>query len=182
MIKIINNFLPEPLLVECIKKAEESKNYSVLHPAGNGSYCFKYNWMFCSVTDNGIIKDKEIKNLWDEVKKCLPINIRLHRGYINAHTYGVEDTIHVDDEDINKGLTVIVYLCSDWYPEWFGQTMFFESTNNHHNKIIESVLPSFNRILIFDKKIPHCVAPLSRRFSGIRLTCMFKVELIDDSA
>jgi Rps23 Pro-64 3,4-dihydroxylase Tpa1-like proline 4-hydroxylase len=183
MIKIIDNCLPENLLIECIKRAELSKNYSVLHSAGgSGSHYFKYNWMFCSVTDNGIIEDKEIKNLWGEVQKCLPTNIRLHRGYVNAHTYGVEDTIHIDDPEIKNGLTVIVYLCNDWYPEWFGQTMFFNLSDKHNNEIIQSVLPRFNRILIFDKNILHCVSPLSRRFTGIRLTCMFKVELLDESA
>lgn len=182
MIKIIDNLLPETLLIQCVQEAEASRNYCVLHPAGDGSYCFKYSWMFCNVTDNSIIENKEIKNLWDEVQKYLPINIRLHRGYINAHTYGVEDAIHIDDADIKNGLTVIVYLCSDWYPEWFGQTMFFNSSDKHHNEITQSVLPRFNRILIFDKNIPHCVSPLSRKFTGVRLTCMFKVELLDDSA
>lgn len=182
MIKIIDNRLPETLLMECIEKAEFSENYSVLHMAGDGSYGFKYNWLFCDVLDNGNIKDDKIKQLWVEVQKHLPVNIRLHRGYVNAHTYGVEDAIHIDDLDIKKGLTVIVYLCSDWYPEWFGQTMFFSSLDKHHNEITQSVLPRFNRVLVFDKTIPHCVSPLSRKFAGIRLTCMFKVELLDESS
>jgi hypothetical protein len=182
MIKIIDNCLPNNILLGCIKVAEESKNYCVLHMAGNGSYGFKYNWMFCGVEDQSIIKNNELKILWEEVQKFLPNNTRLHRGYVNAHTYGVEDTIHEDDNDIKNGLTVIVYFCTDWYSEWFGQTMFFESLDKHHNEITKSVLPKFNRVLVFDKNIPHCVSPLSRRFAGVRLTCMFKVELLDESA
>jgi Rps23 Pro-64 3,4-dihydroxylase Tpa1-like proline 4-hydroxylase len=180
MIKVIDNQLPENFLLECIGEAEKSSSYSVLHKAGDGSYGFKYSWMFCDVLDNGNIKNYKIKELWEEIQKHLPANIRLHRGYINAHTYGVEDAIHVDDGDIKKGLTVIVYLCNDWYPEWFGQTMFFESIDKHKNEITKSVLPKFNRALIFDKNIPHCVSPLSRKFLGVRLTCMFKVELLDE--
>lgn len=182
MIKIIDNCLPSNILVGCIKIAEESKNYAVLHQAGDGTYGFKYNWLFYNSLDSKEIEEEKIKQLWKEVHKHLPINTRLHRGYINAHTYGVEDCIHEDDIDIKNGLTVIVYLCNDWYPEWFGQTIFFESLNKHHNEITKSVLPKFNRMLVFDKTIPHCVSPLSRRFAGVRLTCMFKIELLDESS
>lgn len=181
MIKIIDNCLPDNLLFDCIKVAEKSQNYAVLYGAGDGSYGFKYNWMFYNTLDNKNIEDNKIRQLWEEVQKHLPANICLHRGYVNAHTYGVEDSIHVDDPDIKKGLTVVVYFCSNWYPEWFGQTMFFESFDKHHNEITKSVLPKFNRMLVFDKNVPHCVSPLSRRFTGIRLTCMFKVELLDES-
>jgi hypothetical protein len=181
MIKIIDNQLSEITLLGCIKEAEQAKSYTVLHGAGDQTYGFKYNWMFCGVEDQGTIKNNKLKILWEEVQKFLPNNIRLHRGYVNAHTYGVEDTVHEDDSDIKNGLTVIVYFCNDWYPEWFGQTMFFESLDKHHNEITKSVLPKFNRVLVFNKNTPHCVSPLSRRFTGVRLTCMFKVELLDES-
>ena len=179
MIKIIDNELPNNMLSSCIAEAENSKNYTVLHQAGTGLYGFKYSWMFFHSDKTKYIENENLKNLWLEVQKYLPHNIRLHRAYINAHTYGVEDSIHQDDPDLVNGLTVIIYLCSNWYPEWFGQTMFFESTDQCNNEIIQSVIPRFNRMIIFNKNIPHCVSPLSRRFSGIRLTCMFKVELLN---
>jgi hypothetical protein len=169
--------LPQELLLKCIQEAEACKNYGVLHQGGNGSYGFKYNWMFTDTVTKEIQSDN-LNQLWQHVKTFLPNNIRLHRGYVNAHTYGVEDTIHEDDGDITEGLTVIVYLCHAWYPEWFGQTVFFESLSNQQNEIVASVLPKPNRFVVFNKKDPHCVAPLSRRFAGVRLTCMFKVELI----
>lgn len=180
MIQVIDDKLPEQLLRFCIREAEFSTNYGVLHSAGDGSYGFKYNWMFFK-TDQPRIENNLINELWQEVQKHLPNNIKLHRGYINAHTYGVEDAIHQDDPDFLKGLTVIVYFCNDWYPEWFGQTMFFNSLDKHNNEIVKSVIPKFNRVLIFDKNIPHCVSPLSRKFTGVRLTCMFKVEVLDDA-
>lgn len=182
MIKIIDNQLPENLLLKCIEEAENSKAYSVLHGAGDGTQGFKYNWLFFDDRNKNKIENKIIENLWCEAQKYLPEKIKLHRGYVNAHTYGVEDTIHIDDVEINNGITVIVYLCTTWYPEWFGQTIFFKSIDRHnHNEIINSVMPKFNRMLIFDKNIPHCVSPLSRRFFGVRLTCMFKVEVLNEN-
>ena len=180
-IQIKDNVIPINLLQHCIREAELSDNYKVLHSAGDGSYGFKYNWTFY---DSNLVKPILFTNiylleLWEQIKKELPSNIKLHRGYINAHTYGVEDAIHIDDIQIKKGITVIVYLCNDWYPEWFGQTIFLDSMDKHSNEIMKSVIPKFNRILIFDKNIPHCVSPLSRKFAGIRLTCMFKVEIND---
>jgi hypothetical protein len=179
--RIHDDKLPQDLLLKCTQEAEECKTYGVLHQAGNGSYGFKYNWL---VTDpeSKVINSKNISKLWEHVKTFLPANIQLHRAYVNSHTYGIEDTIHEDDEDIEDGLTVIVYLCNAWYPEWFGQTVFFETLSNQQNEIVASVLPKPNRFIVFNKKDPHCVAPLSRRFAGVRLTCMFKVELLDDTA
>ena len=181
MIQVVDGQLPEQLLKSCIEEAEFSTNYGVLHGAGDGSYGFKYNWLFFE-TGQSNIQNKLINELWQEVQKHLPNNIKLHRGYINAHTYGVEDTLHRDNQDISNGVTVIVYLCNDWYPEWFGQTIFFDSIDRHHNEIVQSILPKFNRFVIFHKSRPHCVSPLSRKFTGIRLTCMFKVELLDDAS
>jgi len=181
MINVIDNQLPNELLLSCINEAEKSHQYGVLHGAGDTSYGFKYNWLFLK-SDQIFIENKKLNFLWEEIKKHLPQNIKLHRAYINAHTYGVEDAIHQDDLEFAKGITVIVYLCNDWYPEWFGQTLFFETIDKHYNEIVKSVLPKFNRVLIFDKNIPHCVSPLSRKFMGIRLTCMFKVKLLDDAS
>lgn len=180
MITVLDNHIPNELLLSCINEAENCRQYGVLHGAGDGSYGFKYNWMFFTKNDL-CIKNEKLNLLWEEIKRHLPKNISLHRAYINAHTYGVEDAIHIDDPELNKGLTVIVYLCNDWYPEWFGQTLFFNSLDKHHNEIEQSVLPKFNRFIVFDKNKPHCVSPLSRRFAGIRLTCMFKVEILDDA-
>jgi len=181
MINVIDNQLPNELLLSCINEAEKSFQYGVLHGAGDGSYGFKYNWLFLK-RDQVSIENKKLNFLWEEIKKHLPKNIKLHRAYVNAHTYGIEDAIHQDDPEFTKGITVIIYLCNDWYPEWFGQTLFFESIDRHHNEIVKSVLPKFNRVLVFDKNIPHSVSPLSRKFMGVRLTCMFKVELLDDAS
>lgn len=179
-VQVYDGVITPEILNSCITEAEQSAHYSVLHRAGDGSYGFKYHWLFASSNKIEEFTNKHLQALWEEIKQHLPKNIYLHRGYINAHTYGVEDAIHIDDPEIQNGLTVIVYLCSGWYPEWFGQTMFFETVNKQNNEIIQSVLPKYNRFIVFNKDIPHCVSPLSRKFIGIRLTCMFKVGLHND--
>lgn len=181
-IKIIDDRLPHSVLQAAIQAAEMGTNYGVLHPGGDGSYGFKYNWMFMQQDKPETFTDPAIKALWAEVQKHVPSNTVLRRGYVNAHTFGVEDNTHRDDPYFNKGLTVIVYLCSEWYAMWGGPTMFYNSFAPTDNDITQAVLPRYNRIVVFDKNLPHCVAPLSHRFAGVRLTCMFKLELVDDAA
>jgi hypothetical protein len=176
-LKILDNVLPAEVFDRCVYEAENSSSYKALYGAGDGQFGFKYNWTFNTVEEGEEITNKAFADLWVEVKKHLPENIRLHRGYVNAHSYGVEDCIHIDETDIYEGLTVIVYLCHAWYPEWFGQTCFYQSTNKVSNEIVKSVLPKYNRMVIFDKNVAHSVSPLSRRFAGLRLSAMYKVEL-----
>ncbi len=172
--KILDNVLSEEILERAIKKAETSNNYGLLHGAGTSRNQFKFNWMLC---DSSIkFKDEDFINLWHEVKKHVPHNFELRRAYINAHTYGVEDTIHTDDQEYFKGMTVIVYLCDDWYAQWGGSTNIYSGNAPNKLEIVTAVLPKRNRIFIFDKNLPHMVSPLSRLFTGIRLTCMFKLE------
>lgn len=178
MVKIYDNFFPAEDFQACAEEAELCKSYGVLHGAGMADTGFKYNWLIFS-QDSPVFASKNFERLWQQAKTILPEDSKLSRCYVNAHTFGVEDTIHIDDADLEHGLTVIVYLNLAWYPEWFGQTVFWNTRDRFEanaNDITMSVLPKANRVLVFDKNIPHCVAPLSRRFMGVRLTCMFKVE------
>jgi hypothetical protein len=174
---IIDGAIPEKIFIDCVSAAETEKNYGVLHKAGDGSFGFKYNWTLFDPQNGLDSMDRRFQALWDCVRLHVPDGYSLHRAYVNAHTSGVEDSIHQDDIDVAEGKTIIVYLCTAWYAEWFGQTVFFENMDRGSmNEITKSVIPRPNRIVIFDKNIPHCVSPLSRRFAGIRLTCMFKVK------
>lgn len=181
-IQIVDDKIPHDILKNAIRQAETCSLYGVLHPAGDGSYGFKYTWDFLQLDKPETFVDENIKALWDIVKQHIPTNHILRRGYINAHTFGVEDTIHFDDPNFQNGYTIIVYLCNDWYAGWSGQTVFYKNLNQLGNEIEQSVLPRYNRFVVFDKNLPHCVAPLSHKFAGVRLTCMFKIEALDESA
>jgi Rps23 Pro-64 3,4-dihydroxylase Tpa1-like proline 4-hydroxylase len=178
MNSIVDNKISISTLKACIQYAE-SAGYIPLHPIGDNHTQFKFS-------HHDVEEVASFKQLWEEVKQVIPNkNYTLHRSYINAMVYGQEDSIHTDDMDINNGLTVIVYLTNSWFPEWFGQTVFFESASNGRDEnyigadITNSVLPKYNRFVIFDKNTPHCVAPISKRFTGVRLTCMFKLKLVE---
>lgn len=154
-----------------------NRMYTSSHGAGDASYTFK----FSSYLD--LEKDEIYSQAFDEIAHLFE-GYKVHRAYINAMKFGDEDSIHEDDGQIESGVTVIIYLNESWYPEWFGQTVLFNGTsadreNNFiNNDIIASILPKPNRLVVFDKKTPHCVAPMSHRFSGIRYTLMYKLEKI----
>jgi Rps23 Pro-64 3,4-dihydroxylase Tpa1-like proline 4-hydroxylase len=182
MINLIDNAIPNDVLHGAIIRAEQSKCYTLLHGAGMSRDMFKYNWMLFDERNGVQFEDEELLRLWDEVKPHTPPNTKLHRAYINAHTFGVEDTIHVDDIEFKNGYTVIVYLCNDWYAEWGGMTCTYSGQAANALDITAAVVPRRNRMIIFDKNIPHMVTPLSKRFTGVRLTCMFKLETGNENA
>lgn len=154
-----------------------NRKYASNHGAGDASYTFK----FSSYID--LEKDEVYAQAFDEIAHLVE-GYRVHRAYINAMKFGDEDSIHEDDVGLESGVTGIIYLNDAWYPEWFGQTVLFNGTsadrdtNYINNDIIASILPKPNRLVVFDKATPHCVAPMSHRFSGIRYTLMYKLEKI----
>jgi hypothetical protein len=130
-------------------------------------------------------KLKEIKVLWDEFSKKFNVPIEnLESCYINGLTFGTEAYPHVDFEE--KGnVSVIIYLCESWNSYWGGETVFFDKnyikddpSNEvfYQHDIIKSVLPKFNRMVLFDGNITHAVRPISKSFKGLRKTLMFKLK------
>lgn len=130
---------------------------------------------------------KEIKILWDEFSKKFNVPIEnLDACYLNALTFGVEAYPHTDFS--TKGNTsVIIYLCESWNSFWSGETVFFDNNfvlNDpanevfYHHDIIKSVLPKYNRMVLFDGNITHAVRPISKSFKGLRKTLMFKLKNI----
>ena len=180
-IALFDGRIEDGILQKAIEAAESSHSYYPFHQAGDGHLGFKYSWQVyfpeAGVTE---FTNQNIKALWEEIAKDLPECHILRKCYVNAHQYGVEDAIHQDDVWFGKGVTIIVYLCRAWHPDWGGSTMFFSSQNNVSDissmDIDKCVLPKYNRFVIFNKDIYHCAGLVSRKFTGLRLTCMFKVE------
>jgi Rps23 Pro-64 3,4-dihydroxylase Tpa1-like proline 4-hydroxylase len=181
MISIIENAIPNDVLYGAILESESSKGYALLHQAGTSRDMFKYNWLLFNESKGLKFENEALLRLWDEVRPHTPPNTELRRAYVNAHTFGVEDTIHVDDIDFANGYTVIVYLCHDWYAEWGGMTCTYSGQTGNTLDVTAAVVPKRNRIIMFDKNIPHMVTPLSKRFTGVRLTCMFKLETVNQN-
>jgi|TARA_A200000159_G_C7186459_1_gene281872 hypothetical protein len=55
-----------------------------------------------------------------------------------------------------------------------GQTNFYINNGEVHG-----VFPKANKAVLFPGKIPHCAAPCTRNFKGLRVTVAWKL-FIDD--
>lgn len=131
-------------------------------------------------------KYKEVEKCWDFFKSKMGCGLsddNLITAYFNGITYGVEAHAHVDSFKENY-TTAIIYVCENWNSHWGGETVFFDGkfVNNpaddifYSHDIIKSVLPKYNRVLLFDSRIIHSVRPLSKSFKNLRKTLMFKIK------
>lgn len=106
---------------------------------------------------------------WEWMKEEIIHFDKLIRCYINGHTYGVEGYFHKDSERSDE-TTIVVYLVDEWKPDWAGETVLLGQDGN----IEESYLPKKNRALLFAGNRLHCARGVSRSFTGLRKTLMFK--------
>lgn len=135
--------------------------------------------------ENNWNKFKKIQILWNSFFDKFNVSIKdLESCYLNGLTYGVEAFPHEDSLSTGS-TTVILYLCENWNLYWGGQTVFFDqefvANNPSHDMfynadVIKSVLPKYNRMVLFDSHIMHAVTPLSKSFKGLRKTLMFKLK------
>ncbi len=130
-------------------------------------------------------KFQEIEILWSEFSNKFNVPFEnLDSCYLNGITHGLEAFAHTDSYSYTD-TTVILYLCEDWNLHWGGETVFFDQEfvkdNPAHEvfykaNIVKSVLPRYNRVVIFDSHIMHAVRPISKSFKGLRKTLMFKLK------
>ena len=85
------------------------------------------------------------------------------RIYCNAHTFGIEPHLHVDDGQF----TMIYYPILDWKPEWGGGTLI-------KDKLVDYV---GNRLVIFDADYPHKAMSISRECYDLRTNVVFKCHV-----
>ena len=148
-------------------------------------HVYGYSYFVTGFKKNEEFTLKEIKILWDEFSKKFNVPIEnLDSCYINALTFGTEAHPHIDFDE--KGsTTAIIYLCEQWNSFWSGETVFFshnfvdkDPSNEifYQHDIIKSVLPKYNRMVLFDGNITHAVRPISKSFKGLRKTLMCKLK------
>ena len=85
------------------------------------------------------------------------------RIYCNAHTFGIEPHLHVDDGQF----TMIYYPILDWKPEWGGGTLI-------KGKLVDYV---GNRLVIFNADYPHKAMSISRECYELRTNVVFKCHV-----
>jgi len=111
----------------------------------------------------------ENPSLWLKLREDYLHQHSLVRCYANAHLYGIEGDVHVDS--LHPGnYTTIFYIVPQWQPDWAGETVII----NDLGDIVHSVIPRPNRIVIFDGRMQHAARAVHRKFTGLRVTLMFK--------
>jgi hypothetical protein len=115
-----------------------------------------------------------VLEIWKDVNKAFFLDkATLVRCYANRHTFGTEGYIHTDSDRV-EDQTCVVYMDKDWDVNWGGETMFY---NLDRTAIINAVIPSLGRTVVFPGNIPHCAKPVSRICPKVRTTLMFKVTI-----
>jgi hypothetical protein len=118
---------------------------------------------------------QEIAVVWQFLKDKLYPNASLLRCYANQHTYGVEGYPHTDSERPGE-ITILVYMNKVWKPEWGGETVLF-----HDGEIVQSLLPKYGRVFLFNSDQLHCARSVSRVCPAGRVTLIFKIKPSDIS-
>jgi hypothetical protein len=122
-------------------------------------------------TDVATRLPKEFKIVWENLnKEFFKGQALLTRCYANRHTFGIEGYIHTDTER-QQDHTVVVYLNEIWDPNWGGETSFYSKDKK---EILKSVIPHYNRAVVFPGNIPHCARGVTRICPKVRTTLMFK--------
>jgi len=112
-------------------------------------------------------------HLLNKIQEKLDTRFKLQHVYANGHTYGQDGSIHVDAQTDN-GRTLLLYVNPTWHPMLGGATNFYINDGEVH-----SIFPRPNKAVLFPGKIPHCAAPCTRSFKGLRVTIAWKL-FIDD--
>jgi hypothetical protein len=123
------------------------------------------------------------QHLWEDFKNHFPtLDVHPYSVYANLHTFGTEGFPHQDSTE--DSCTVITYLNRFWDVRWGGATAFYDKMGSFETEdwpqqaeYKRVVVPKANRVIIFDSRIPHGVIPLSRIFTGARITLMYKIDV-----
>lgn len=123
----------------------------------------------CGHTEDVILQNnfEYLLPIYEEAKIKFRTPLKLHRSYINAHTYGVEPYIHTDTCDF----TFIYYPRLDWEPEWLGGTALWDKEKINIIKYCNYV---DNRLFIFHGHTNHQAMPIARCCVELRPVIVFK--------
>lgn len=178
MIQIHDNMLDLSVLDECNKHLNTC-NWSYGWPSNTEVPYGHWNHDITHTDKNnptdvsGRLPDPFDK-VWAELnEKAFQNKAILTRCYANRHTFGTEGYIHTDTER-TEDMTCVIYMDSAWDARWGGETVFYDKDKT---SIINAVLPSFGRVVVFPGNIPHRASPLARTYPGVRTTLMYKVSI-----
>lgn len=114
------------------------------------------NEPFFSETSVNIIKER-IENCGELV-----------RVYANGQTFGQNGSWHIDEPEIDGGITVLWYM-NTFEENWGGRTIF-----KYPNGLLEYVSPVKNQFVAFPSKLLHMGESPNSNFNGLRVTVAWK--------
>jgi Rps23 Pro-64 3,4-dihydroxylase Tpa1-like proline 4-hydroxylase len=137
------------------------------------NYTTHYN--FQVINEKEGVKDIEIplvKKALQKIKDSLNEEYYPHNLYFNSYKFGDEIRAHVDRETSTRNnKTLIIYCTKEWQKDWHGETLLYKD-----NVIIGGNLPIPNTAILFDSKIQHSMAPISRYCKEQRNILVFQLE------
>jgi SM-20-related protein len=109
--------------------------------------------------------------LWDLLSKTILKGHEPLRAYGNAHTFGTEGYIHVDNRDTENYFSTIIYANDEWKAWWGGETLFYSLDQKD---IIKAGAALPFRIVTFPGHIPHKANAPARDCPHLRTAIVFK--------
>ena len=114
-----------------------------------------------------------VRAAWDCLSKTYAQGATVIRAYANAYTFGTEGYLHTDST-VPSDVTFLLYLNREWRRDWAGETLFFDG-----HDVMATVLPKFNRMVVFPSIVPHVARSVSRSCSVARTIFTFKAKTDD---
>jgi hypothetical protein len=192
-ITTINNFFPDDLANTLLVESDQYEWEFCRSDYNEDIYWTKfiYGWSLNSSTKENIFLKEftkpTIEKAWDFFSGKFNVpKENLCSVYLNGLTYGIEAHLHVDSNQ-SDAVTVICYICPEWNSFWSGATSFYDGSFSkdptsrifYTQDIQKTILPKYNRIVVFSSNIIHSVHPISKNYKGLRKTLMFKLKNIE---
>lgn len=167
----VYDFLNEPGWETGWKSNSKRDGYSFLHKHYAGHRKVGDNKAY-DCEDELKTSAPVIYDAWFTTKNKFFAGHTLVRCYANGMAYGMDGTVHCDAKEPGN-YTAVYYPHERWSPNWGGETLFY---NQREDRIAACSFPRPNTIIVFDGRMPHRAAGVTRSYTGMRITLMFKSQ------
>jgi hypothetical protein len=174
MIKVIDDILEFHLAHLVDDSIHNTDTKWSWHYKANKDIPSRHWHLYCGETVEEIDKNgfEYLLPLWEQIEnhRELP-KVKIKRCYLNAHTPGVEPSIHKDDGDV----TFIYYPNLKWNVNFGGGTTIYDET------LDKGTLINYkgNRLICFTASLPHQAMPVSRICHDLRTCVVFKTSYVN---
>lgn len=163
---VIENLFSE-YEIQLIKEESNKCSWELKHVAGKGiTKTTRVFWV------KDIINTKLTELFKKKIEAGIKQNIEIRRLKINGQSHGQCAEWHTDIDPNSVNFFSMVYFPNDWLPEYGGHLMIKDNNNK-----ITSILPEFNKGVIFNSTASHIgleptIHCITQRES---IACIFRV-------